>query len=114
MASSAWRGRTLAAASLLRFLGSGRNNGQRKSSYRRRLAQLCNPPSDRCHLYDAAVQIERPHRNDPAIREVHVVKRTIVVNEDLPASAGNLLKLRQKQLEITGGQSEQEPIVRPI
>ena len=63
-------------------------------------------PSDRCHLNDAAVRINRHHRDDTAIGEEDMVERTIGVHEDLRALAANVFKLRHKPLEIAGGQRE--------
>ena len=78
----------------------------------------CTPratlPTDRCHLNDAAVRINRHHRDDTAIGEEYMVERTISVHEDLPALAANLFKLRHKPLEIAGWQGEQKPIAGPI
>jgi hypothetical protein len=71
-------------------------------------------PSDRCHLNDAAVLINRYDGDDTAIREEYVVERTIGVHEDLLALAANVFKLRHKPLEIAGGQGEQKPIAGPI
>ena len=71
-------------------------------------------PSDRCHLDDAAVRINRHHRDDAAIGEEDMVERAIGVHQDLRALAANLFKLRQKALEIAGWQREQQPIVEPI
>ncbi len=71
-------------------------------------------PSDRCHLNDAAVRINRHHRDDSAIGEEDMVERTIGVHQDLRALAANLFKLRHKPLEIAGRQREQKPIAGPI
>jgi hypothetical protein len=71
-------------------------------------------PADRCHLDDAAVRINRHHRDDTDIGEVYMVERTISVHQDLPALAVNLLKLWHEPLEIAGWQGEQKPISRPI
>jgi esterase/lipase superfamily enzyme len=71
-------------------------------------------PTDRCHLNDAAVRINRHHRYDTAIREEYVVERTISVQQNLLAFAANLFKLRHKPLEIAGWQGKQKPIARPI
>jgi hypothetical protein len=54
-----------------------------------------------------AIRINRHHRDDAAIGKENMAERTISVHEDLPALAANLFKLGQKQLEITGWQSEQ-------
>jgi hypothetical protein len=62
--------------------------------------------TDRCHLNDAAVRINRQQRDDTAIGEEYMVERTIGVHQDLPALAGNLFKLRHKPLEIAGWQRE--------
>jgi hypothetical protein len=64
-------------------------------------------PPHRCHLNDAAVRVNRHHRDDTAIGEEHMVERAISVHEDLPALAANLFKLRHKPLEIAGWQGEQ-------
>jgi esterase/lipase superfamily enzyme len=71
-------------------------------------------PTDRCHLNDAAVRINRHHRYDTTIREEYVVERTVSVHQDLPALAWNAFKLRHKPLEIAGWQSKQKPIAGPI
>jgi hypothetical protein len=60
-------------------------------------------PSDRCHLDDAAVRINRHHRDHTAIGEEYMVERTISVHQDLRAKAANLFKLRHETLEIAGG-----------
>ena len=61
-------------------------------------------PTDRCHLNDAAVRINRDHRDRTAIREVDMVERTISVRENLLALAANVFKLGHKLLEIAGWQ----------
>jgi hypothetical protein len=71
-------------------------------------------PSDRCHLDDTAVRIDRHHRDDPAMGEVDMVERAIGVHQDLPMLAGNVVELRHEPLEIAGRQGEQEPIAGPI
>ena len=71
-------------------------------------------PTDRRHLDDIAVRINRHNRDDTAIGEEYMVERTISVYENLFASAANVFKLRHESLEIAGGQSEQKPIARPI
>jgi esterase/lipase superfamily enzyme len=71
-------------------------------------------PTDRCHLDDAAVRINRHNRYDTAIREEYVVERTISVHQDLPALARNAFKFRHESLEIAGWQSKQKPIAGPI
>ena len=71
-------------------------------------------PTDGCHLNDAAIRVNRDHRDDAAIGEEDMVERTISVHENLLALAANVFKLRHKLLEIAGGQGEQEPITRPI
>ena len=43
-----------------------------------------------------------------------MVERTIGVQENLPALAANVLKLRHESLEITGWQGKQKPIEGPI
>ena len=63
-------------------------------------------PTDRCHLNDAAVRINRDHRDDTAIGEKDMVERTISVHENLPALAANVFKLRHKSLEIAGWQGK--------
>ena len=63
-------------------------------------------PTDRRHLNDAAVGINRHHRDDTAVGEEYMVERTIGVHQDLPALAANLFKLRHKPLEIGGWQGE--------
>ena len=63
-------------------------------------------PTDRCHLNDAAVRINRHHRDDTAIGEEYMVERTISVHQDLPALAANVFKLRHKLLEIAGWQGK--------
>jgi hypothetical protein len=71
-------------------------------------------PTDRCHLNDAAVRINRYHRDNTAIGEIYVIERTIGVHKDLPALAGNVLKFRHEPLEIAGWQREQKPIAWPL
>jgi hypothetical protein len=71
-------------------------------------------PTDRCHLDDAAVGIYRYHRDNTAIGEVDVIERTIGVHKDLPASAGNVFKLRHEPLEIAGWQRQQKSIAGPL
>jgi hypothetical protein len=63
-------------------------------------------PTDCCHLNDAAVRINRYHRDDTAVWEEYMVERTVGVHEDLLALAANLFKLRHKLLEIAGWQRE--------
>jgi hypothetical protein len=63
-------------------------------------------PTDCCHLNDAAVRINRYHRDDTAVWEEYMVERTVGVHEDLLALAANLFKLRHKLLEIAGWQGE--------
>jgi hypothetical protein len=63
-------------------------------------------PTDRCHLNDTAVRINRHHRDDTAVGEEYMVERTISVHKDLPAMAANVFKLRHKLLEIRGWQVE--------
>jgi hypothetical protein len=43
-----------------------------------------------------------------------MVERTISVQQNLPALAANLFKLRYESLEIAGWQGEQKPIAGPI
>jgi hypothetical protein len=57
-------------------------------------------PTDRCHLDDAAVGINRHRRDDTAVGEEYMVERTISVHEDLPAIAAYVFQLRHKLLEI--------------
>jgi hypothetical protein len=71
-------------------------------------------PTDRCHLDDTAVHINRHHRDDAAIGEEYMVERTISVHEDLPALAAYLFKLGHKPLEIAGRQGKQKSIAGPI
>jgi hypothetical protein len=71
-------------------------------------------PTDRCHLNDAAVRINRDHRDDTAIRKEDMVERTVRVHQDLGALAANVFKVRHNPLEIAGGQGEQKPIAGPI
>ncbi len=71
-------------------------------------------PTDRCHLNDAAVRINRDHRDDTAIGEVDMVERTISVHENLPALAENVLKLWHQELEIAGWQGKKKSIAGPI
>jgi len=71
-------------------------------------------PTDRCHLNDAAVRINRDHRDDTAFGKEDMVERTISVHENLLALAANVFKLRHESLEIAGGQREQKPIAGPI
>src|SRR3984893_12852224 len=63
-------------------------------------------PTNRCHLNDAAVRINRDHRDHPAIGEEDMVERTISVHENLPALAANVLELRHESLESTGWQGQ--------
>jgi hypothetical protein len=63
-------------------------------------------PTDRCHLYDTAVRIDRHHRDHTAIREKYMVERTLSVHEDLLALAANVFELRHKPLEIAGWKGE--------
>jgi hypothetical protein len=62
--------------------------------------------TDRCHLNDVAVRINRDYRDDTAMGEKDVVERTISVYEDLLALAANVFKLRHKSLEIAGWQGK--------
>jgi hypothetical protein len=71
-------------------------------------------PTDGCHLNDAAVGINRDHRDDAAFGEEDMIERTISVHENLIALAANVFKLRHESLEIAGGQGEQKPIAGPI
>jgi hypothetical protein len=71
-------------------------------------------PTDRRHLNDAAVRVNRDHRDDTAIGKEDVVERTVRVHEDLRALAANVFELGHDALEIAGWQCEQKPIVRPI
>ena len=59
-------------------------------------------PSDRCHLDNSAVRINRHHRDDSAVREEDVVECTVGVHQDLRALATNLFKVRHKPLELRG------------
>jgi hypothetical protein len=63
-------------------------------------------PTDRCHLNDAAIRINRHYRYDTTIREEYVVERTISVHQDLPALAWNAFKLWHELLENAGWQGE--------
>jgi hypothetical protein len=63
-------------------------------------------PTDRCHLDDAAVRINRDDRDDPAIGEEDMVERAVGVHENLSALAANVLKLRHQSLEIAGWQGK--------
>jgi hypothetical protein len=63
-------------------------------------------PTDRCRLDDAAVRINRNHRDDTAIWEEDMVERTISVYQHLPAVAANVLKLWHESPEIAGWQSK--------
>jgi hypothetical protein len=69
--------------------------------------------TDRCHLNDAAVGINRDHRDDTAIGEKDMVERTIGVHEHLLTSAANVFELWHELFEIAGGKVEQKPIARP-
>ena len=71
-------------------------------------------PSDRCHLDDTAVRINRHHRDDTAVGEEYMVERAIGVHQDLRAFAANSFKLRHKPLEIAGRQRQQKPIAGSI
>src|SRR5437667_2030839 len=57
-------------------------------------------PPNRCHLNGATVGVNGHDRDDTAIREEYRVERTIGIHQDLPALAANMLKFRQKLLEI--------------
>jgi hypothetical protein len=59
-------------------------------------------PTDRCHLDDAAICINRHHRDDTAVGEKYMVERTISVHQDLLAFAAYVFKLRHDLLEIGG------------
>src|ERR1700736_5137748 len=63
-------------------------------------------PTDRCHLNDTAVRINRHHRDDTAVGEEYMVERTISIHQDLFAFAAYLFKLRHKLLEIGGWEGE--------
>lgn len=63
-------------------------------------------PTDRCHLNDAAVRINRHYRDDTAVGKEYMVKRTISVHQDLPAVAAYLFNLRHQPFEIEGWQGE--------
>ena len=63
-------------------------------------------PADRCHLDDAAVRINRHHRDDPAVGEEYMVERAVGVHQYLPAFAANAFKVRHKPIEIGGWQGE--------
>src|ERR1019366_1399542 len=63
-------------------------------------------PTDRCHLNDTAVRINRHHRDYTAVGEKYMVERTVSVGENLLALAANLFELRHKLLEIAGWQGE--------
>ena len=63
-------------------------------------------PTDRCHLNDAAIGINRHRRDDTAVGEEYMVERTVSVHQDLPAFAAHLFKLRHKLFEIAGWQGE--------
>ena len=71
-------------------------------------------PTDRCHLNNAAIRINRDHRDHAAFGKEDIVKRTVSVHENLLAFAANVFKLRRESLEIAGGQGEQKPIAGPI
>jgi hypothetical protein len=71
-------------------------------------------PTNRCHLNDAAVRINRDHGDDAAIGEEDMVERTISVHQNLPALAANVFKLWHESLEIAGWQGKQKPIPGPI
>jgi len=62
--------------------------------------------TDRRHLNDAAVCINRHRRDDTAVREEYVIERTVSVHQDLFAFATYLFKPRRKLLEIGGWQGE--------
>jgi hypothetical protein len=69
---------------------------------------------DRRHLDYAAVRINRHYRDDTAVGEVHVVQRTIGVQENLLRLAADLFELRHEALEIARRQGEQKTIAGPI
>src|ERR1035438_7941401 len=56
-------------------------------------------PTDRCHLNDTAVRIDRHRRDRTAIGEEDMVERTVSVHEDLLALAANVLNVRHKPLD---------------
>jgi hypothetical protein len=63
-------------------------------------------PTDRCHLNDTAVRINRHRRDDTTVGEEYMIERTISIHQDLFAFAGYLFKLRHKLREIGGWQGE--------
>ena len=63
-------------------------------------------PTDRCHLNDTAVRINRHCRDDTAVGEEDMIERTISIRQDLFAFAAYLFKLRHKLLEIGGWEGE--------
>jgi hypothetical protein len=63
-------------------------------------------PTDRCHLNDTAIRINRHRRDDTDVGEEYMIERTINVHQDLFAFAAYLFKLRYKLLEIGGWQSK--------
>jgi PAS domain-containing protein len=71
-------------------------------------------PADGRHLDDAAVGVDRHHRDDTGIGEIYEVERTIGVHQDLPALIGQLFQLRRQALEIGRRQGEQKPVARPV
>jgi hypothetical protein len=60
-------------------------------------------PSDRCHLNDMAVRVNRNYRDNPAIGEEDMVERTVSFHEYLLTLAVNVFKLRHKPPEIAWG-----------
>jgi hypothetical protein len=71
-------------------------------------------PSDRCHLNEMAVRVNRNYPNDPAVGEEDIIERTVGIHENLLALAANVFELRHKPLEIARGQSKQKPIAGPF
>ena len=64
-------------------------------------------PTDRCHLNNAAICVNRHHhRDDTAIGEEGMIERTISVHQDLLAFAAYVFKLRHDLLEIGGWQGQ--------
>jgi hypothetical protein len=68
--------------------------GGRRPAPKKGLHARATFPSNGCHLNDAAVRINPHHRDHAAVREEHLVERTVGVHEDLVASASDVFELR--------------------
>ena len=70
--------------------------------------------ADRGHLDDAAVGVDRHHRDYPAVWKIDVVERAVRVDEDLLAVALDKLEVGKELFEVARRQSEQQPVAGPI